>query len=467
IVFVVNINKAETARVQEISADAYHNRIVSVLELYRVDLSSLFRESMSRLIESALANPGWSLFDVPFSTGGHPELPEPQRTQQNRFESCTQVSEVIDAIICAKTEANTVCNATEEKECVSASPCKWDNSSGCVVDWSKTQSYGLQKWLSNLQREGVFEGISFGPANERNFEDFINPNANGTIDASKYTRNCRKLVPGSLFDCVNFAKNNSAPLRCCAKYNRLKDGQVVEQVERWSSSWPTASSNFSEFDCAEVVPGCEDGVFFVQIRVEDPLVFPHLPRLQASDQGGNQIRSGAISDHDFKLPIKYPIYKYMDASFRLYDRMAYGKRGTAYPAGADEVSWGEVNSDSYGIVSGLCAGPNCAAAVVPIASSTFTQSTLANTADAATAIFEGSNSLLGQGLSEVLNRYPELVFNFTDVSPPVTCGKQNNVVTCSDLTPLKTMINWNNVGCKDPNQVPCYYLLDALTVRSL
>ncbi|MGB9577093.1 MAG: hypothetical protein ACPL4N_01225, partial [Candidatus Norongarragalinales archaeon] len=73
----------------------------------------------------------------------------------------------------------------------------------------------------------------------------------------------------------------------------------------------------------------------------------------------------------------------------------------------------------------------------------------------------------GQGLSEVLNRYPELVFNFTDVSPPVTCGKQNNVVTCSDLTPLKTMINWNNVGCKDPNQVPCYYLLDALTVRSL
>jgi hypothetical protein len=326
-----------------------------------------------------------------------------------------------------------------------------------VVDWSKTQSYGLQKWLSNLQREGVFEGISFGPANERNFEDFINPNANGTIDASKYTRNCRKLVPGSLFDCVNFAKNNSAPLRCCAKYKRLKDGQ---EVDRWSPSWPTASSNFSDFDCAEVVPGCEDGVFFVQIRVEDPLVFPHLPRLQASDQGGNQIRSGAISDHDFKLPIKYPIYKYMDASFRLYDRMAYGKRGTAYPAGADEVSWGKVNSDSYGIVSGICAGPNCTEVKIPsgvVAKTTFNAPDSHETIEKANQSIE---DLLREGLESVWSRYPELVFNFTDASPAVSCAKN----TPCDLTFLKIL--WTSLGCPENSGTQCN-LLEELSVRSL
>jgi len=341
-VFVVNINKADTAEVKQIVDNAYHNRIVSLLELYRADLGALFRESMGRLIETALAEPSWTLFNVPLYPGSHgeSEIGSPPRTQLNRLDSCNRVKEVLDAVICADTSVS--CNPSassdpDPRAACESSGCVWDGVN-CVPDLGGVQRYGLQEWVQNLKTSGVFEGVLFTPAGEiagtnyTRFDYFIQPQINPYCIAPagnpsnrgcSYVINCKKIIPGILFDCANFAKNNREPFRCCRKYERPGVDRPITPLEEGYSA------QLGDV-CLEPVEGCENGNFFVQISIEDELVYPNLPRLQASDGAGNEIRSGAIADADFYLPVKYPIFKYMDASFRIYDRLAYGDKGTAY-----------------------------------------------------------------------------------------------------------------------------------------
>ena len=355
IVFVVNINKADAAEVKQVVSDAYHNRIVSLLELYRADLGALFRESMGRLIETALAEPSWTLFNVPLYPGSHTESEKDStpRTQLHRLDSCKRVKEVLDAVICADTSVSCNPEATSEEEC-EASGCEWKDGQ-CVP--GNVARYGLQEWVQNLKESGSFEGVLFTPAGEipgtnyTRFDYFIQPTLNPacrdnpSLLGCSYVLNCKKIIPGILFDCANFAKNNSQPFRCCRKYRR-GDSLVL----------PTEADYAPQLDdeCIEPVEGCEHGNFFVQIKIEDPQVFPNLPRLQATDGAGNEIRSGAIADADFYLPIKYPIFKYMDASFRIYDRLAYGEKGTAYDR--ETIEFSADGSGQPGIVSGLFIG---------------------------------------------------------------------------------------------------------------
>ncbi|MEW5954991.1 MAG: hypothetical protein AB1626_00440 [Candidatus Micrarchaeota archaeon] len=368
-VFVVNINKADAAEVKQVVSNAYHNRIVSLLELYRADLGALFRESMGRLIETALAEPSWTLFNVPIypNKTDHASLTEGKLTQENRLDSCKRVKDVLDAIICADTTKNVVCTATAEGHC-EASGCTWTMESTCVpVGEEETPRYGLQEWVLNLKSSGVFEGVLFTPSGEiagsdcggvpcTRFDYFIKPQLNPRCRAvpvpqCSYVTNCKRIIPGILFDCANFAKNNLQPFRCCRKYRR---GDSIVS--------PTESGYDPGIDdvCIEPVEGCEHGNFFVQIRIEDPVVFPNLPRLQASDGAGNEIRSGAIADADFLLPVKYPIFLYMDASFRIYDRLAYGNKATMYAPGQDAIQLSAGVGSLPGIVSGLFVGNEAA-----------------------------------------------------------------------------------------------------------
>lgn len=513
IVFTVNINKAETAHVQEITSDAYHNRVVSLLELYRADLGSLFRESMSRLIEEVLVSPGWSLFYIPFSTGGNPSLPEPQRTQRNRFESCTQVAEVINAMICADTQNSkgTACPSfSSQSQCEATdSGCKWDGTitdpdlndavyPQCTPDEASSVHYGLQGWLTSLQKEGYYEGVRFFPANGSKFEQFIKPmDSAGNILHNVYTENCKTLLPGNLFDCVNFAKNNAAPLRCCAEY-KINDGSgTTTRLDNTNTRdlWPsfTDANDFDKFECIEPVAGCEDGVFLVQIIINHYRVFPSLPRLQADDSSGNVIRSGAIADADFRLPIKYPVYKYMDASFRLYDRLAYGNVGTVYQDGKQDIEWTPNPGDGAtvpGIVSGYCiGGPQCvnSPGFAPtksallggnngftdaVGASVFMPNPGVPLADDVKAFKEnhmgglvgGTDSLLDIGLKAVWKKYPELQFNFTelmnDPDKQVTCSSSTSG-TCTDF-PLLTQDfarALETISACDPAETTseCYY----------
>ncbi|NYZ75487.1 hypothetical protein H0O03_04480 [Candidatus Micrarchaeota archaeon] len=373
IVFVVNINKADTAEVKQIVSNAYHNRIVSLLELYRADLGALFRESMGRLFQNALADPCWTLFDVPLYPGQNigepPEPPEPDLTKKNRLESCNRVKEVLDAVICADTGVSCNPAATDEASC--GAGCTWRDSpppdeANCIPDLTGVPRFGLQEWVLNLKTSGVFEGVLFTPAGEiagtnyTPFDFFIQPDlyrtnptvnprctASPSLPGCNYVDNCKSLIPGILFDCANFATNNAHPFSCCRKYRRGS-----EEITPLARDYKAELGDV----CIDPIEGCENGNFFVQINVEDPQVFSNLPRLQATDGAGNEIRSGAIADANFLLPIKYPFFKYMDASFRVYDRLAYGARGTAYAS--DQIRWqnGGFPGDQAGIVSGFCIG---------------------------------------------------------------------------------------------------------------
>ncbi|HII38600.1 TPA: hypothetical protein HA318_01180 [Candidatus Micrarchaeota archaeon] len=380
IVFTVNINKVDAAETKLIVGNAYHNRIVSLLELYRADLGVLFRESMGRLIETALTAPGWSLFNVPLSPNSHVETEHPfnaalpSLTQLNRFDSCGRVKEVIEAMICSDSSSDVGCGPNAAGECEDG--CALGEGGGrCVPDAERAvdkQKYGLQEWVTNLKKSGQFEGVFFSPAGEiagsdcngapcTRFDYFVNPRndpacalaAGRPLDDPRcsYTRNCKNLIPFILFDCPNFAKNNAQPFRCCTKYNTRR-GVVDLNLE------PTYPVTLED-TCAEdgVMEGCEAGNFFVKISIANPQVFPYLPRLQASDGAGNEVRSGAIADSDFYLSVKYPIYRYMDASFRIYDRLAYGESGTAYPEREANIGWREgMPGESPGIVAGFFAG---------------------------------------------------------------------------------------------------------------
>jgi len=48
VIFIVNLQNVEASASLRIANDAYHNRVSSVLEEYRSDLASIFREGLSR-----------------------------------------------------------------------------------------------------------------------------------------------------------------------------------------------------------------------------------------------------------------------------------------------------------------------------------------------------------------------------------------------------------------------------------
>jgi hypothetical protein len=304
VIFVVNMNKAESAQVALIANEAYQNRVTSLLELYRSDMGSQFRENLARVIEDFLSSKCWdNLFRVTNKKfvagagggsvpGGSSYLDE----KVLRYRACSYVNDVIHDVICSHSGGE-VC----DEDCLAGGGSK----SECCDD---TESYGLPKWMRQISETFVFEGIRFESANEKQFEVFLGGEGYG--DA------CRTLVSTSLMDCRAFAEmaEEEGKLQCCTKTDLDRGGYTYQLV--------VDETGFSSECDEDDVIDCSKGTFYVEINVEEESIYPHLPRTKSSDGKGNEIRTGAISDANFHLPVNYPLYKYYDYAFKVYRELA-------------------------------------------------------------------------------------------------------------------------------------------------
>jgi hypothetical protein len=174
-------------------------------------------------------------------------------------------------------------------------------SSVCTIN----PLYGINNWLDYLNQSISFEGISFEPANPVQFAQLTSttaglPVTDPTTGEVRYLSGSQvcsaKLIDAASFDCEKFAA-----------------GQLA---------------------CKDQ-PGCENGVFYVKVQVEDPAVYPNLPRVRASDGAGNVIRSGALSDRTFHVPINFPLFRYYDMSYQ-YVKLVLQAIGEGYCIGDDD-----------------------------------------------------------------------------------------------------------------------------------
>jgi hypothetical protein len=190
----------------------------------------------------------------------------------------------------------------------------------------------------------------------------------GTLSVGDGIKNCRQLVGDSLFDCRNFAEDLGNPYRCCSLYSNT--GECCAQSDGPSKGCDQKS---------HVMPGCDGGSFFVGVNVlANDNVYRSLPRVNATDKGGNEIQGGALGDRNFTIHVKYPVYKYLDAAFRTYMPIAYGICvNSAHPEYDFEApvnmrvhegqgggtrscpSGNSPQSDFEGIIEGLCYGESC------------------------------------------------------------------------------------------------------------
>jgi len=354
IAFVVNLSNTEKLASAQVVSDAYHNRLVSLLEIYRTDLASIFREGIIRTTEYFLLRQGWNEFEL---------------SQNSLWISGVDWS--------TGTCTGTGCSSFDQTTCLSSPGCIWnagattggsanvDGSPDGKVSYEElrfvkcdnirvltsqiicslpqtiaagavhvTYDYGLPQWMDKLTVPLPFEGMTFDVANNKSMRAFIpEVDASGHIDpadAGFYQGNCSALMKGSIFDCNNFAHNEASPYRCCSNL----------------TSFDKACTD-TDIPSARVVPGCEDGSFFLNVSLNNSIVYPAMPRLNASDGRGNQIRSGAIGESDFLLPINYPLFRYYHYAFGVYKKLAYGEN--------------DGNPENNGVSNGLCrGGADCA-----------------------------------------------------------------------------------------------------------
>ena len=368
IAFVVNLSNTEKLASSQVVNDAYHNRLVSLLEVYRTDLASIFREGIIRTTEYFLMRQGWNEFDLNQNAGWF---------LSGGAGSC--VSTIAGGPDCS--------GSTDRDACAGQPGCSWltegiaDQNSDGKVSYEELRfvkcdnlraltsqiicslpktvdaggaglnyAYGLPQWMSKIcggldcsNPTIPFEGMTFDIANRDAMKVFL-PNVSETDETKRqasinaYQEHCLAMMKGSVFDCNNFAKPVDAgkPFRCC------------KAATTWNQ--PCAPE--------DVVPGCEDGTFFLNVSLNNTLVYPAMPRLNASDGRGNQIRSGAIGESDFLLPINYPLFRYYNYAFGVYKQLAYGDN---YPAGYPTGDQASKN----GVINGLCAGGSDCASILP------------------------------------------------------------------------------------------------------
>ncbi|OIO24930.1 hypothetical protein AUJ14_05325 [Candidatus Micrarchaeota archaeon CG1_02_55_22] len=145
-------------------------------------------------------------------------------------------------------------------------------------------------------------------------------NSIGGVGQSTGGDMCRALIGEILFDCRNFAENLASPNRCCDLISEYAAGNA----NAGKCCMPGMTDNGCDGE-DHVVPGCEDGTFFLNVNVlASDVLFKSLPRVSAEDNAGNTVRSGALSDENFQVHIKYPFFKYYDAAFRAYGMIGYG-----------------------------------------------------------------------------------------------------------------------------------------------
>lgn len=290
VLFTTNLSKIETADTSKVVNEAYHNRVVSLLEIYRTDLASIFRETVSRSIQKQLLTPGWLAFSIP----------------KDENDAKSKTYEEIRKDRCETILTESVYPA-----------CPLVTSAGNVTKIK----YGIPQWVQAATQKVTFESIEFTPSNPSQAAE-LNPNFSSVSTeaekialAHKYLRKCNKLISKNVFDCEQF--KNEGRYQC--------------------------------IDGGKIIPGCEEGTFLVKVKVLDPEVFPFLPRITGDDGFGNVVRSGAIADKDFYLPINIRVFKYDDYALKFYNKAAYGVRRAGSHEGSGE-----------GVVEGLCNGGNLA-----------------------------------------------------------------------------------------------------------
>ncbi|MFH0971835.1 MAG: hypothetical protein V1835_04685, partial [Candidatus Micrarchaeota archaeon] len=62
LLLVASMSRNESSRVNEVVSRAYHNRLASVVEIYRSDLGSNFNTGLQRIIEFGLTSQCWFNF---------------------------------------------------------------------------------------------------------------------------------------------------------------------------------------------------------------------------------------------------------------------------------------------------------------------------------------------------------------------------------------------------------------------
>lgn len=298
VLFTVNLSKVEAAQSARVVNDAYHNRIVSLIEIYRTDLNSVFRESLRRNIETFILRPAWLNFGIT----------NIRNTRQLSYEQirqtrCDQINQVARELVCSVGG-----NAPKDYQ---------------TAESLKAFGYGIPGWVDVANRSFSFEGVTFKPANPEQMK-LLNPDPSDLTQLSNYQRACQAFVQGSLFDCDNFARNaGPSALKC------------------------------TDPDTKRLIPGCDQGTFYLKITPapsgpEGEKLYAALPRLVGDDDFGNQVRSGAIGDEDFLLPINIRVFKYDDYALEFYKHLAFGENGTPY----------DREGNGGGLADGLCIGEN-------------------------------------------------------------------------------------------------------------
>jgi len=300
VIFVVNLNKEESSEVALIANEAYNNRVTSLLELYRSDLGSQFRENLARVIEDFLSSKCW---DNLFRVSNQVVVGKTNYLDEKvlRYRACSYVNDVIHDVICSHVSSGVaeVCNEECLDNCGDTDACHKE-----CCDYVEADAYGLPKWMREIADDFVFEGITFESANPDQFKVFLG-------DDPGYGDACRTLISTSLMDCKAFAEGE---LQCCKEIDSDRGGNPYQLV--------TEEKQFSDACLKDDVIDCSKGTFYVEINVEDKDVYPNLPRTKSSDGKGNEIRTGAISDSNFYLPINYPLYRYYDYAFGVYAELA-------------------------------------------------------------------------------------------------------------------------------------------------
>ena len=316
VIFIVNLQNVEASASLRIANDAYHNRVSSVLEEYRSDLASIFREGLSRTISFYLLKPGWS----EFTWSNNPN--------QQYYAYDEDVGAASSLQIDANGNGKLELKELKKAKCESVKRITSDIMCSLSTSSDATYAYGLPQWMKHFENALAFEGIRFETSNVDQMKVFYpQPDpATGSFDPDSvddYVEACRALLKGSVFDCGNFA-------------DAL---ETASDPQKFKCRDP---------DTGQEIDGCEAGTFYVKVSVDNAIVDPSLPRVGAEDQGGNLVRSSGISDKDFYLPINLRIFKYYDETFKVYARLSYG----ASEANRDE-------QQSEGVEQGHCGGNDC------------------------------------------------------------------------------------------------------------
>ncbi|MEK6954443.1 MAG: hypothetical protein AABX01_05515 [Candidatus Micrarchaeota archaeon] len=320
ILVIINIARSESAAIAETVSDSYHNKLVSVVEIYRSDLGSVFNIGLQRNIEYALTSQCWQNF-INLETEKTLSSAGPGVCSGDTLCENTQTpSQPYDDVVDEREERLFVCKRSSDimKQVVCSKP----SSDG-------TYLFSLPELVRIISEQTSFEGITLSAANKDAVTAFTHYDSTEGIVHDDL---CSRLVSTVELNCDRFSQATDIisddDYECCSEFN--DDGSCK---------------------AGKKVLGCEGGnQFFVRIAIQNTDVFGKFPRVLAEDSAGNKIRAGSISDVDFDAPISYPFFKYLDAAFRFNRILAYG----ANPNRNDAVG------AQRGIIDGSCIGKNTA-----------------------------------------------------------------------------------------------------------